>query len=332
MSRQRLTGRDGVVGCNASIENMEEGPDCMPHVNTVLGPIDAAELGTTSMHEHLLWTPLLGWEHSPEAKQVFDPPTVFAKVYRDLVEWRDAGGQTLVDCSGIGIGRDPELYAVWSRCSGVNVVSSTGFWARDNILPYFAARDVDYLTDLTVHELTVGMGTTSIRAGTIKVGNSKDGMFPVEERTFRAAARASKKTGALIITHGVNYAERQVEVLLEEGADPSRVVISHLDARYSLDFERDVRILKQGFCIGYDHVGADPDWSTQPYAMHDTQRVGLVKRILDAGYVGQLVLANNAFGWRIGDYHIRTEPRTYAHPLRLDDERSRGNNTDRCRR
>jgi len=43
-------------------------------------------------------------------------------------------------------------------------------------------------------------------------------------------------------------------VLLEEGADPSRVLISHLDAAYSLDFKRDLRIAEQGFFIGYDHT------------------------------------------------------------------------------
>lgn len=287
----------------------------VPHVNSVLGPLHPAQLGTTSLHEHLLWADP-GWEYSPEARAAFDAPVVFAKVHDDLVEWKAAGGSTIVDCSGVGLGRDPELYATWSRASGVNVVCSTGFWARDKILPYFALRDLDYMVGMMVHELTVGMGTTSIRAGVVKVGNSKDGMWPIEEQTYRAAARAARQTGALIITHGVNFAERQVEVLLEEGVDPSRVVISHLDAAYNLDYDRDLRILRQGFAIGYDHIGTDPDWSPEPYAMKDTVRADMVRRAVADGYVDQLVLACDANGWSVGLAHRTTPRHTFAHLLR----------------
>lgn len=284
------------------------------HVSTVLGPIHPAEVGLCSLHEHLLWSEP-GWEFSPEASEHFDPPTVFAKVYGDLVAYRRAGGRTIVDCSGIGIGRDPELYAAWSRYSGVNVVACTGFWARDKILPYFAERDLDALTEIMVRELTVGMGTTAIRAGAIKVGNSRDGMWPVEERTYRAAARASRRTGAPIVTHGVRFAERQVEVLLDEGVDPSRVLISHLDAAYSLDFDRDLRIAKRGFYIGYDHIGTDPDWSPQPYAMKDERRVELVTRMIAAGQLERIVIACDTNAWSIGLAHRQTPRHTLAHLL-----------------
>lgn len=286
----------------------------MAQVNTVLGPIHPAEVGVCSLHEHLLWSDP-GWEFSPEATQHFDPPQVFAKVYHDLMEFKRAGGRTIVDCSGVGLGRDPELYAAWSRYSGVNVVCCTGFWAQDKILPYFAERDLDYMVSFMVHELTVGMGTSSIRAGAIKVGNSREAMYPLEEQTYRAAARAQKQTGALIITHGVNFAERQVEVLLEEGADPSRVIISHLDAAYSLDFERDLRIARQGFYLGYDHIGTDPDWSPQAYAMKDERRVELVVRMIEAGYVKQIVLANDTNAWSIGLAHRGTPLHTFSHLL-----------------
>ena len=286
----------------------------MPQVNTVLGPIHPAELGTTSLHEHLLWSEP-GWEFSPQANEALDPPKVFAKVYNDLIDWKAAGGRTVVDCSGIGIGRDPELYAAWSRYSGVQVVCCTGFWAREKILPYFAERDLDYMTDLMVHELTVGMGTSSIRAGAIKVGNSREAMYPLEEQTYRAAVRASKQTGALIITHGVGQAEQQVEVLLDEGVDPGRVIISHLDAAYSLDFERDQRIASKGFAIGYDHIGTDPAWSPQPYAMKDTIRADMVKRAIDAGLLEQLVLANDTNSWSVGLTHRKTPDHTFAHLL-----------------
>jgi predicted metal-dependent phosphotriesterase family hydrolase len=291
----------------------------MPHVNTVLGEIHPEQLGVTNLHEHLLWsTP--GWEFTPNAKSHYDPPKVFEKVYNDLVDFKSAGGSTIVDCSGIGIGRDPELYAIWSRQSGVNVVACTGLWAEEKILPYFVERyntkgmdfTIDFMADIFVRELTSGMGSTNIKAGVIKVGNSKDKFTPIEEASYRAAARASKKTGAGIITHGVNFAKKQAEILMKEGVDPSRVIISHLDAAYSLDSSRDKDLAKQGFYIAYDHIGTEA-WSPQPYAMPDEKRVQLVLDILKAGYVENLVISCDTNAWTIGLAHRVTPNHTFSH-------------------
>ncbi len=285
----------------------------MAQVNTVLGPIHPNQLGTTSLHEHLLWSSP-GWEFSPEAKQHFDPPRVFEKIYKDLVDFKAAGGSTIVDVSGIGIGRDIEFYACLSRYSGIHVVACTGFWAERKILPYFAERDIDYHTDLFVQELTQGMGTTNVKAGVIKAGNSGARFSSLEEMIYRAAVRASKRTGAAIITHGVQYATKQAETLLSEGVEPSRVVISHLDAAYALDSERDKELGRMGFYLGYDHIGAEEPGI--PYAMPDKKRVELVVEMIRAGFLTQIILANDTNGWSIGLVQRGTPKHTFSHLLR----------------
>ena len=199
-----------------------------------------------------------GWEFSPQAFEHLDKPMVFEKIKNDLLDFKAVGGGTIVDCSGIGIGRDIQFYVDLARESGMNIVACTGFWAEQKILTYFAVRDIDYLTELFVREVTVGMGTTNVKAGIIKVGNSRDRMSEIEERTFRAAARAAKKTGVLVTTHGAPMAERQAEIFLEEGADPTRVVIGHLDGKPDIDIERDKRLGRLGFSLGYDRVGILP--------------------------------------------------------------------------
>lgn len=286
----------------------------MAQVNTVLGPIHPKQLGKTSLHEHILFSSP-GWEFSPEAKQHFDPPRVFEILYKDLLDFKAAGGNTIVDVSGIGIGRDIEFYVCLSRYTGVHIVACTGFWAERKILPYFAERDIDYHTELFVRELTQGMGTTNVKAGVIKVGNSRDRLTPLEEMLYRAAARASKRTGAPIVTHGVQWARKQAEILLDEGADPSRVVISHLDAAYALDMERDKELGRKGFYLGYDHIGLE-EWSPMPYAMPDQRRVELVVEMTRAGFLKQIALANDTNGWSIGLVHRGTPKNTYAHLLR----------------
>lgn len=287
----------------------------MSKVYTVLGPIEPGEVGVCDMHEHVLWnTP--GWEYSPEALQHLDRPTVFEKIKADLLDYKSLGGQTIVDVSGIGIGRDVQFYADLSRESGVHIVACTGFWAERKILTYFATRDVDYLTELFVHEVTRGMGTTEVRAGIIKVGTSRDEMTPLEERTFRAAARASKQTGVAVTTHGVNLAERQAELFLDEGTDPGRIVIGHLEDGTAIDIERDKRLGREGFYLGYDHIGILPEWSPMPYAIPDEQRADVVMAMIEAGFLEQIVLACDTNAWSVGLVHRGTPESTYAHLLR----------------
>lgn len=289
----------------------------MKKVNTVLGPISPEQVGTTSMHEHVVWAKA-GWQYALEAHEIYDPPEVFKRLYDALTDYQKAGGQTIVDCSGVCMGRDVELYACLSRASGVNIVACTGFWAQENLVPYFLSKEIDYLQDMFTRELTRGMGSTNVKAGFIKVGNGKQGIRPFEENTYRAAARVSRETGAAIITHGINFAMQQVEMLLEEKVDPERVVISHCDAAYNLNFERDQEIARKGFYIGYDHIGYEPEWSSMPYAMSDAKRIALCKAFIDAGYAKNLVISCDAEPCRIG-WEAPGAPAAsqgYAHLLR----------------
>lgn len=273
----------------------------MPSVNTVLGRIKPEELGTTALHEHIQFgqpgaelDPLITW----------DEAEVFAKIKGDLVAFRQAGGRTIVDLSGLAQGRDIELYQSLSRASGVHVVACTGFWALNGIPGRIREKDVDFFEELFVGELTQGMllpklmRRSEAKAGIIKVAMDSFGQqpHPVEETTFRAAARAARRTGCAIATHGITHAYRQMEIFEEEGADPARVYIGHAEAAYALDFERDKEICRRGYYLGYDHIGYEPHWSTAPYAMPDEKRVELVKALVDAGYVEHLIISNDTNG------------------------------------
>ncbi len=190
----------------------------MPHVNTVLGTIHPEEMGTTAIHEHIMWG-LPGWEHDPGFW--YDIGKVFEKCYNELTDFRLLGGQTYVDCSGIGLGRDLDIYIKLASCTGLHIVASTGFWADGGIAPHFRTMDIDFFEELFVRELTQGMGHTSVKAGVIKVGNGTETFTKLEEAQYRAAARAAKRTGAAIITHGVSFALKQLEILTSERLDPS---------------------------------------------------------------------------------------------------------------
>lgn len=268
----------------------------MAYVNTLLGRIHPEEMGITAIHEHIMWGPP-GWEYDPGAW--FDMTKVFEKSYNELIDFRLLGGRTYVDCSGIGLGRDLDIYVKLASTSGLNIVASTGFWGDDGISPHFRAKDIDYFEELFVRELTVGMGHTSIKAGVIKVGNSVNAFTKLEETTYRAAARAAKRTGAAVITHGVQFARKQLEVLLDEKLDPARIVISHLDSNRNIDLERDKEFARAGAYIGYDHVGIE-DWCRMFYGMPDERRIELVQAMLQAGFRDRLLISADSNCWGLG--------------------------------
>ncbi len=280
----------------------------MAYVQTITGRIHPDQMGVTAMHEHLLWGPP-GWELDPE--WFHSVPKIVEKCCMDLLDYKDQGGLTFVDVSGLGLGRDIEMYRMLASATGINIVACTGFWAQRGVLPYFQVKDIDYHEELFIKEITEGMGTTKAKAGIIKVGHGRTGISAYEEMTFRAAARAAKKTGAAVTTHGVECAYEHCQILLSEGLDPERIIIGHLDGAHARDLERDKRIGKTGVWLGYDHCTTCKTWSPTWYSCSDEERADLVKHMIDAGFEKQIIVSADvnsiALGWgRSAPYIGRT--------------------------
>lgn len=270
----------------------------MSYVNTVLGPIHPDELGATACHEHIFWGPP-GWQYDPE--WWFHYPKIFGQCLADLVEYRELGGKAIVDCSGIGMGREVELYSMLSKYSGVHVVLSSGFWADPGILNYFRDKDLDYLEELFVRELTQGIGNSGIKAGVIKVGNGRVKFTELEQRLHQAAARAAKRTGCAIITHGIELAMTQLEIFKGEGLDLSRVIVSHCNGIRAIDFERDKALARMGAWLGHDMWTIIPSWSMTHYTGSDESKADIARALIEAGFADSMVFSGDvnlfSLGW-----------------------------------
>ena len=171
----------------------------MTKVNTVLGTIPAEELEIVAVHEHIGY----GMPGSElDTKWWKSPEQAYEETVPKLRKFREYGGGTFVDATGICNGRDVDYYKSLSRKTGVHIVACTGFVGGDTALPHFSRASVDYLTKVFIHEITVGIGNTGAKAGVIKVGVSRGGrMTDLDKRIYRAAARAAVVTGAPILTH-----------------------------------------------------------------------------------------------------------------------------------
>ena len=254
----------------------------MSVIRTVTGDIAPEQLGITAMHEHLLGAP-------PKEYAEADPDLVLDDenaALRDLAEFHAAGGRAMVEMTPIDYHRDPAGLKRLSERSGVHIICITGFLKDKFSAPFVKDETVESLADRFTREIESGIGKTGVRAGVIKAASSLNAIKPLEEKVFRAAARAHLQTGALISTHteAGTMALEQVDLLTSEGVRPSRILIGHMDRL--LDYDYHVAVAQRGVYLGYDHIGKAKYYP-------DNVRAALVLRLIKAGYGNQIVFSSD---------------------------------------
>ncbi|MBI3978187.1 MAG: phosphotriesterase-related protein [Chloroflexi bacterium] len=250
-------------------------------VMTVLGPVAPEELGITLPHEHIA----IDLRHGPTGVDgILDDPQL---AVNELRFFREAGGGAVVDVSNKYMARNVQTQLRVARETGLHVIASTGYYTEPYYPPHVYELNTNRLADLMVEELTKGIDGTGVRAGLLgEIGTRRDFINPAEERVFRAAARAHKRTGAAISTHTYYdlLALEQIEILEDEGVDLHRVIIGHLGDRLDLDLLR--AVAAKGVYLQIDHVGM---WFFQ----RDEQRAKTVAQLVRDGYVSQILLSHD---------------------------------------
>src|SRR5689334_12918371 len=264
----------------------------MAQVQTVTGPIDAEELGTTLIHEHLRnqdeavhnqW-PQAGATkeeapHEVAAGEDYDIAVREAKAAVDL------GIKTIGEPTAMFLGRDVNFLKRVSEETGLQVVPCTGIYTYDHLPQFFVNRDPDQIAELFVHDIERGIQGTEIRAAFIKCAADEPGVNENIEKIHRAAARASVRTGAPIMAHSrpaSNTGPRQVEIFIEEGVDPGKIQIAHTGDTDDLDYIEG--LLETGVWIGLDRYGLD---IFLPY----DRRQATAKTLLERGYAERIFLS-----------------------------------------
>jgi predicted metal-dependent phosphotriesterase family hydrolase len=247
---------------------------------TVLGPVAAEALGVTLPHEHVFID--LMREYRGDGLLHDEELAVL-----ELAAFKAAGGGTIVDCTSDGLGRDPLALQRVAQATGLNLVMGSGHYRE----PYLD-RDrldrlsVDRLADDIVRDLDVGVGDTGIRAGIIGEVGCDRFITALEERSFRAAARAHIRTGVAITTHAARWpvGMSQLDLLAEEGVDARRVIVGHCDLVPDPAYH--LALAQRGAFVQFDTV--------QGGAEHDIERrIGYVKAISAAGFEDRVLLSQD---------------------------------------
>jgi predicted metal-dependent phosphotriesterase family hydrolase len=265
----------------------------MSIIRTVLGDIDPADLGVTYAHEHLIITGGKPVEMSPDF--LLDDVD---KAVEELVAAQALGLGAVVDAMPADCGRDVLRLAEVSRRSGVHVVAPTGLHhARFYDTRHWSLRaSPEEIASLFVADIADGIDAedyggpivrrTSHRAGVIKVGGSD--AFPTErdQRVFRAAALAQRQTGCPILTHceGGMRGLEQVQLLVDAGADPAHIALSHVDKVVDRGYHRE--LASTGAALEYDGAFR---WKDQPNGT-----LGLLGWMAEDGLLDHVLLGLDA--------------------------------------
>lgn len=270
-----------------------------PTVNTVLGPVPASELGVVAVHEALL-SVLPGAQYAPDISM--DRAEIFEVLAAKLHEFRDHGGKTIVDSTGMFHGRDLKLYEALSRSTGVHIVASTGLGPEEELGGYFLTPQTNPPTpwpaekfaDLFGKEVTEGMVVPRVErraaAGIVATVADRAGMTPTEESLFRGSARAAKNTGVPVsIRFGADVLH-DLDIVLDEEIGADRVLVGDLDRRDAKGSA--VEVAARGAFVGIDHVGLNDhaDYLT------DQERAELVLELVKAGRAEKIILSGNSIG------------------------------------
>ncbi|MBV6522452.1 MAG: hypothetical protein MNPFHGCM_02600 [Gemmatimonadaceae bacterium] len=303
-------------------------PNLAGRVMTVSGPVAPDRLGHTLMHEHI-FVDLTLPDDQPErwaaagrqrpagatAARLYHQPLTLdivssvmlgainrdnwlltdeSEQAREIAEFKRAGGGTIVDATSMGIDRRPEALQRVAQASGLNVVMGTGWYAAGWYPKDLDRRTVESLTDEIVRDLTVGVGGTGIRAGIIgELGTSANPGAGIENRILRASGRASRLTGAAITLHSTEAARqhaRILDILVAEGADPSRVILGHADYLAG-DLTYITPLLERGATIEFDLLGKPP-LVTRKWPI-DSEVAKTIVALTKAGYADRIVLSQD---------------------------------------
>ena len=172
----------------------------MTKIETVLGPIDSDQLGVIAPHEHFfIDTTFEAQEPATEkARKLFEsdvnihnidvlrrnPFLVKDNMVLDDLElavyevnrFLEAGGNTIVDLTNIGIKRDLNKIREVSKRTGANIIAGCGLYTGLTIPEPYRSMTAEQLGDWMIDEIKNGDPQTGIKPGVIgEIGTSEVG-------------------------------------------------------------------------------------------------------------------------------------------------------------
>ncbi|MEC0206002.1 phosphotriesterase [Paenibacillus lautus] len=272
----------------------------MGFIRTLHGDISKEELGFTYSHEHIVCRPAY-WQERGEDDLLLDDKE---KSKRDVLDFKQHGGRSIVDATAIDYGRDVQAVQEIALETGIHIVGTAGFnksflWdakIKEELKPltghyetyvqWIEAKSINELADFVIREVEEGLEGSSFKAGQVKFGTGYNRITPLEEKTLRAVARAHHETKAPIHSHTEvgTMALEQIELLKSEGVELSFLSLGHMDRNPDPYYHE--QIAATGAYMSFDGIGKIK------YAPEST-RISLILELVRKGFEDQILISGD---------------------------------------
>lgn len=261
-------------------------------IMTVNGWLDTDKMGITLTHEHIM-VDFIGGDSTGYHR--WNKDSVVKRVLPYLEEIKEYGCKTFIDCTPAYLGRDPLVLKSLAQKTGMNIVTTTGYYGamNDNFMPEHA-RDMtaEQLADIWLKEWNEGIEESGIRPGIIKIAVQGDSVLSdLHRKIVRAAALTHLGSGLTIVSHTVSGspAFEQLEILKDEGVSPEAFTWTHSQSGTN---EERAKAAEMGAWISLDYVNEDKENISFYIEM-----IGYLKQ---HGHLDRILISHDAGWYQVG--------------------------------
>jgi phosphotriesterase-related protein len=299
--------------------------DVRGKVMTVLGPIEPEALGTTLIHEHILFD--LSVYHDQrfgpgKAEPLPDEPLGIEHLWvlkhnvarlrdnvhqrdldvaeAELLRFKEVGGSTIVEVSSGGLVPNYAGLADLARRTGLNIIAGTGYYIGASHPPELAEKSVGQVTDEMLRDVLEGIPGTGVRAGVLGEIGTTEPLSPTERTVLEATGRVQAETGTAIVLHPdsvhrtYEQIARALDILEQAGAALDRVIISHCDDRLHPNYDSYAKLAARGCTLAFDTFGKQTYYAIRKRQYpSDDQRIATIARLVGDGLAGSVTLAHD---------------------------------------
>lgn len=227
------------------------------NIMSVQGRIDAAEMGITLVHEHIL-VDFIGADQVDPSR--YNSEEVYKIALPYLKELKALGCNTLIECTPSYLGKDPLLLKKLAEAANLNIITNTGYYGAVNhkfIPKHGFSETAEQLAARWIGEWENGLKNTGIRPGFIKISGDKGPITAIQQKLVKAAALTHLKTGLTITMHTGDGIAAEEEVKIVNGNGVAGQAFIWVHAQNEKDTNYHINLAKKGIWVEFD--GLNPE-------------------------------------------------------------------------
>ena len=263
----------------------------MKYINTVKKPIELDKLGITLMHEHVF--NLYPYYKEKENTQF---------VMKQIEKLKKHNVNTIVDLTPYAkIGAYNELL---QKCD-INLICAIGFFLDKTIPNSYKRASRDELLQKLSKKIEHGIGKNKYKPGILKIAASSERLNEQRMLFFEVVAILQRKYKIPIATHSPFGSLKHLKTLIDYGADPKYIYLSHVENEVSINnFDLSIEQVRQILELGANLVITN--FGSNERGVRYKSSIKLMSYLKENNFIDQILIsADSNWSWKNNKLKLR---------------------------